>query len=87
MFTHVHYVNGIMVVHSHPSRDKHHKHTSSQIVLISQLSHFNTPKTETACVQTVERPLLYLLKYNGQVSYAKGIHLENLTLRAPPVNG
>lgn len=87
VFTHVHYVNGVMVVHSHPSKDKHHTHTSSQIVVISQLSHFHTPKIEAVCEQVIDRPLLYYLTYIYRVPSVEGIHLKNLTLRAPPVNG
>ena len=28
LFTHVHIVNGVMIVHSHPSSEKHHTHTT-----------------------------------------------------------
>ncbi len=87
MFTHVHYVNGVMVVHSHPSKDKHHAHTASQIVVLGQLSHILTPKAEAVCVQTAERPLLYVLTTAFRVSFVEGIHLKSLSLRAPPVNG
>lgn len=87
VFTHIHYVNGVMVAHSHPSKDKHHTHTSSQIIVIGQLGHFQTPKAETAYIQTIEQPLLYTLIYTYQIPSVEGIHLKNLTLRAPPLNG
>lgn len=87
VFTHVHYINGVMVVHSHPAKDKHHTHAPTQVILLSNLSTFHTPKAELGssyCL--VERPLLYLLKDNYVVPCVKGIFLINLTLRAPPMN-
>ena len=38
MFAHVHYVNGVMIVHSHPSTDSEHTHTQSQILTLAQVS-------------------------------------------------
>ena len=38
MFAHVHYVNGVMIVHSHPSADSEHTHTQSQILTLAQVS-------------------------------------------------
>ena len=38
LFTHVHIVNGVMIVHSHPSSEKHHTHTTGQVILIAHLS-------------------------------------------------
>ena len=32
LFTHVHIVNGVMIVHSHPSSEKHHTHTTGQVI-------------------------------------------------------
>lgn len=40
MFTHVHCVNGVVVVHSHPSKSKKHSHTTGQYLFIHQLNHF-----------------------------------------------
>lgn len=41
MFTHVHYVNGVMIVHSHPSHGKH-THSKTEIVVINRLSSFHS---------------------------------------------
>lgn len=38
LFTHVHIVNGVMIVHSHPSSEKHHTHTTGQVISIAHLS-------------------------------------------------
>ena len=42
LFTHVHIVNGVMIVHSHPSSEKHHTHTTGQVILIAHLSTIQT---------------------------------------------
>ena len=34
MFTHVHYVNGVMIAHSHPYKGTH-SHTASNIIVIA----------------------------------------------------
>ena len=36
MFSHVHYVNGVMIIHSHPNQDQDHTHTEAQILTIAQ---------------------------------------------------
>lgn len=41
LFTHVHYVGGKMVCHSHPYSGGHN-HTSGEFQLIAALSHFDT---------------------------------------------
>lgn len=41
MFVHTHDVDGTMVAHSHPFTNSHHSHSSSQILVIGQLSTFN----------------------------------------------
>ena len=38
LFAHIHYVNGVMIVHSHPSSDSEHTHTESQILTLAQVS-------------------------------------------------
>lgn len=42
LFTHVHIVNGVMIVHSHPSSEKHHTHTTGQVISIAHLSTIQT---------------------------------------------
>ncbi len=84
-FTHVHYVNGVMVVHSHPSSDCSHQHNASQFVLITQLSHIDTYAAVPFVWVPEMAPVLYSLSFPSQVPVAKGVHLQYLRLRAPPV--
>ena len=62
MFTHVHIINGVMIVHSHPSSDDHHTHTAGQVITIAHIGSYQTPEPEAGVSNvTVECPLLYVL--------------------------
>lgn len=65
MFTHVHIINGVMIVHSHPSSDDHHTHTAGQVITIAHIGSYQTPEPEAGVSNvTVECPLLYVLGLN-----------------------
>lgn len=40
-FTHVHYVNGVLVSHSHPFADDEHSHQKTEFIFIAHLSDFS----------------------------------------------
>ena len=84
MFTHVHYVNGVMVAHSHPFTQKSHTHSTAQLIVLCHLSSVHSLKADIPQFISVERPVIYSLSTIQSVPCAKGNHLENLTLRAPP---
>lgn len=44
-FTHVHYVNGVIITHSHPFHGKH-THSKSELLVIGRLSTFQTPEVD-----------------------------------------
>jgi hypothetical protein len=71
LFTHVHIVNGVMIVHSHPSSGKHHTHTTGQVISIAHLSTIHTLEAEVQAEMTVFRPLLYVLEYKINTFRAK----------------
>ena len=83
-FTHVHIVNGVMIVHSHPSSNKHHTHTTGQVISIAHLSTIQTLEAAAGIPITVDRPLLYVLKYQTNTFRAKAPHTHCVHLRAPP---
>ena len=37
MFAHVHYINGVTIVHSHPSADNDHTHTDGQLLTLAHV--------------------------------------------------
>lgn len=40
-FTHVHYVNGVLITHSHPFHNQH-SHSTDSLIVIGLLSHFSS---------------------------------------------
>lgn len=85
MFTHVHIINGVMIVHSHPSSDDHHTHTAGQVITIAHIGSYQTPEPEAGVSNvTVECPLLYVLGLNTNTFRAVAPHTHCVHLRAPP---
>lgn len=82
-FTHVHYVNGVLITHSHPFHGKH-THTKSELIVIGRLSTFQSPEVD---VYEDMHPMRVLLAVMGEVpvtSALKGEVTNILSLRAPP---
>lgn len=48
-----------MIVHSHPSSEKHHTHTTGQVISIAHLSTIQTLEPGGQTEMTVFRPVLY----------------------------
>lgn len=84
MFTHVHYVNGVMIAHSHPNKGKH-SHTQTEVVVIGRLSTVHLLEADTHVYIEPLRPLLCSLEIPATVSDFVRTHLRVLSLRAPPV--
>lgn len=84
LFSHVHIVNGVMIVHSHPSSDKHHTHTAGQVITIAQIASFHSVEPERGVVADIERPVLYVLGYSANTFRAVAPHTHCVHLRAPP---
>ena len=83
LFSHTHYVNGVMLVHSHPSSDNH-THTEGQILTLAQVSHFTG--TEPLLTESVEiiLPVLYTLECKRTMALCPSFHIQCIHLRAPP---
>lgn len=84
MFTHVHIVNGVMIVHSHPSSQKHHTHTTGQVITIAHIGSFHTVEPTTSMVVIANRSVLYVLEYNIDTFHPVAPHTHCIHLRAPP---
>ena len=84
MFTHVHYVNGVMVVHSHPSHGKH-THSKIEVVIIARLSSFHSLEADAPIHIEAIRPLLYCLQQQTDIPVMPETHMRVVSLRAPPV--
>ena len=86
IFVHTHNVDGIMVAHSHPFTNGNHTHSSSQILVIGQLSSFNGVKcdsVEELKVYYTEVDEALFANQNNSAIVADAICV---LLRAPPVS-
>lgn len=85
MFAHVHIINGVMIVHSHPSSDNRHTHTAGQVITIAQIGSYHTVEPVAGAYRAdVERPVLYVLQFNANTFRAVAPHTHCIHLRAPP---
>ena len=90
LFSHTHTISGATIVHSHIHADSHHNsksggHTKYEITLIAQISHFEY--INFSC-DYIPVPTQFQIHDNKIVEvnvYIASIHLQNLSLRAPPV--
>lgn len=83
-FTHVHYVNGVMIAHSHPFSGTH-SHSQTSLLVINHLSAFTSYEADVQEVDLPVRPLLAVLEAEATTPTVKGEVIRTLTLRAPPV--
>ena len=82
-FTHVHYVNGVMITHSHPFHGTH-SHSQTSLLVIGHLSVFHSSGVDVYEVQHPMRPLLAMLRAKPATPTVKGEVIRTLSLRAPP---
>lgn len=82
-FTHVHYVNGVLISHSHPFHGKH-THTKTEFVVIGRLSTFHTPEVDVFEDLHPMRVLLAVLEEEEVTPLLKGKFSQVISLRAPP---
>ena len=90
LFSHTHIIRGATIVHSHIHTHSHHdsksgNHTEQSITLIALSSHFEFADLSCNCVLKPSQSLLHKEKTVETTHWFVSIHLENLTLRAPPV--
>lgn len=86
VYAHVHVVNGVMVVHSHPFKDKH-SHPTGQTLVLHHLTQFQSLEAGTAV--EIEAPDVKLIhkSYNVYVvAHAMPDYNSGIYLRAPPVS-
>lgn len=71
-----------MIVHSHPSSEKHHTHTTGQVILIAHLSTIQTLEPGGQTEMTVFRPVLYVLEYKTNTFRAKALCAQCIFARS-----
>ena len=83
-FTHVHYVNGVMVSHSHPFSDDEHSHQKTEFSLIAHLSHFSSLVAVVSATIDIPWTLLATMNICPMVDELPVVSLSYISLRAPP---
>lgn len=84
-FTHIHTIDGVRIVHSHPFKDAHHEHTPQQTVLFHELSHLDVVIPP---FPDFEFQLCLSGSYDygfGRLPYISAFSGSESSLRAPPV--
>ncbi len=82
-FAHVHYVNGVLVTHSHPFHGSH-THSQTSLLVIGQLSTFGSFDIEPYEEEQPMRVLVAVFDVEAAMPTVKGKVERALSLRAPP---
>lgn len=82
-FTHVHYINGVLIAHSHPFGNQH-SHSATSLIVIGLLSHFSSDGPDCCEVQHPMRPLLRVMEDEADTPVIKRKACRVISLRAPP---
>ena len=84
MFAHMHYVNGVMIVHSHPSTDNEHTHTEGQILTLAQMSEWVGTEPFFVTLSEVSLSVFDTLECEREAKTLLDFYLHSISLRAPP---
>ena len=84
MFTHVHYVNGVMIVHSHPSADNEHTHSETQILTLAKVSDWMGTEPVFVSLNEVELSVFDTLECERKARTLSDWFAHSISLRAPP---
>jgi hypothetical protein len=84
LFPHKHYVNGNLIVHSHPFSSEGHTHTAQSLYLLHSLSHFASKYLQLGIILTTLILFIHKLE-NCQLKYRRGnLFKYRFFLRPPP---
>lgn len=82
-FTHVHYVNGVLITHSHPFHNQH-SHSTDSLIVIGLLSHFSSDTPDCCELQHPMRSLLQVMESETDTPVIKGKSVSDaLSSRSP----
>lgn len=84
MFSHVHYINGVMIVHSHPSDNNQHDHTETQVITLAQAASFIGVEPAQTWIEPVILPVFNIIETDRDIDFVSSLHTSKSQLRAPP---
>lgn len=82
-FTHVHYVNGVLITHSHPFNSKH-SHSKTELVVIDRLAQFQSLEVGESSAVHPYFVLLEVISEEASLMAPQLPDRQSLYLRAPP---
>lgn len=82
-FAHVHYVNGVLITHSHPFKGTH-SHSKTSLLVIGQLPEYCPSEPDAYELQHPMRPLLYVLEAEPATPTVKGEVIRAVSPRSSP---
>ena len=84
MFAHVHYINGVTIVHSHPTADNEHTHTDGQLLTLAHVSEWTGVEPPLVTLSEVSLSVFDTIECERRSKSLSDIHSHSISLRAPP---
>ena len=84
MFTHVHIINGVMIVHSHPSADNDHTHTDGQLLTLAHVSEWTGVEPAFVTLSEVSLSVFDSIECERKSKALSDLYSHCISLRAPP---
>ncbi len=85
LFSHVHVVNGVTIVHSHPQDNSTHDHSNIEYQFIHSINNIDIIETifDGDCFEFFPQPLYTITFFKSDI-YKNNISSDLASLRAPP---
>lgn len=83
-FSHTHYINGVMIVHSHPSTNSQHTHTEGQALTLAHIAHWSGIESTFITLNEIIFEVSEVLECKRESSFLMDKHAHCICLRAPP---
>ena len=84
MFAHVHYINGVTIVHSHPSADNEHTHTDGQLLTLAYVSEWTGVEPVFVTLSEVSLSVFDTIECERKSKTLMDLYSHCISLRAPP---
>ena len=84
MFAHVHYINGVTIVHSHPSADNDHTHTDGQLLTLAHVSEWTGVEPTFGTLSEVSLSVFDSIECERKSKALSDLYSHCISLRAPP---
>ena len=84
MFAHVHYFNGVTIVHSHPSADNDHTHTDGQLLTLAHVAEWTGVEPAFVTLSEVSPSVFDSIECERKSKALSDLYSHCISLRAPP---